>query len=286
MALESNKTRSSSLFKCQNPHALTPKEQEAVIREALANEPGIDSINREAIGKNTKIKLSSKALDHKAATLLASYAEHGCPVDCGEDWTKEHIELMLRRGPHKSARSKNAISALQEETYEKVKNGYAKIVRYGDIKQHRPKKLKISPVAMIPHKSRLFRTILDLSFRLKYKGKLLPSVNSESVKQAPAESMAQLGNCLQRIITLMADNYDPYRPFLFAKLDIKDGFWRIAVNDDDAWNFSYVLPSQDKCCDIDNIKIVVPNSLQMGWCESPPFFVLHQRRQGMSLTPY
>ena len=80
------------------------------------------------------------------------YAAHGCPVDCGEDWTKEHIELMLRRGPHTSARSKNAISALQEESYEKVRNGYAKIVRYGGIKHHRPTTLKISPVAMIPHK--------------------------------------------------------------------------------------------------------------------------------------
>ena len=98
--------------------------------------------------------------------------------------------------------------------------------------------------------------------------------------------MAQLGNCLQRIIAMMADNYDPSRPFIFAKLDIKDVFWRIVVNDDDAWNFSYVLPSQNKCGDIDNIKIVVPNSLQIGWCESPPFFCAASEWQGTSLTPY
>ena len=51
----------------------------------------------------------------------------------------------------------------------------------------------------------------------------MPSVNSETVKQAPAESMVQLGRSLQRIIALMADNYNPAAPFLFAKLDIKDG---------------------------------------------------------------
>jgi len=59
---------------------------------------------------------------------------------------------------------------------------------------------------------------------------------------------------------------------MFSKLDIKDGFWRMAVNDENTWNFCYVLPSDDPNIDIDDIKIVVPNCLQMGWCESPPFF--------------
>ena len=35
------------------------------------------------------------------------------------------------------------------------------------------------------------------------------------------------------------------------------------MGDDDAWNFCYAIPNQDPN---------VPNSLQMGWCESPPFF--------------
>jgi len=100
----------------------------------------------------------------------------------------------------------------------------------------------------------------------------MESVNLATVKQAPAESTIQLVQCVQRLIALLADNYDPDQPFLFSKLDIKDGFWRMAVNDDNAWNFCYVLPSDNPNIDIDDIKIIVPNCLQMGWCESPPFF--------------
>jgi hypothetical protein len=44
------------------------------------------------------------------------------------------------------------------------------------------------------------------------------------------------------------------------------------VNDKNAWNFCYVLPAKQGNTNIDDIEIVVPNSLQMGWCESPPFF--------------
>ena len=71
----------------------------------------------------------------------------------------------------------------------------------------------------------------------------------------------------------MADNYDPDKPFVFSKLDIKDGFWRMVVLAADAWNFCYVLPAGDgKPVDIDNTEIVLPHALQMGWCESPLFF--------------
>ena len=92
---------------------------------------------------------------------------------------------------------------------------------------------------------------------------------------ADPASMTQLGSSLTRIIALMADNYNIDIPFLFAKLDIKDGFWRLTVNDDDDWNFCYVLPS--KTDNIDDTTIVVPNCLQMGWCKSPHSFVLAQK---------
>ena len=84
--------------------------------------------------------------------------------------------------------------------------------------------------------------------------------------------MIQLGNCVERIITTMVNQYDPHRPFAFAKIDIKDGFWWMMVSQSDAWNFCYVMPSTSPVDDIDEIEIVVPSSLQMGWCESPPYF--------------
>ena len=209
---------------------------------------------------------------HDAAELLHHYATKGCPVACGEDWTQTHIEAALQRGPHQSATSPDAVEAFNDELDAKLRNGFSKLVKYGDIRNNLPPRLKISPVAMIPHKSRSFRTILDLSFRLRLKGRKMPSVNSGTTKMAPAESMVQLGQCLNRIIAMLADNANKNQPFVFSKLDIKDGFWRMAVNEDEAWNFCYVRPTLNPPTNLDDIELVVPNCLQMGWCESPPFF--------------
>lgn len=57
----------------------------------------------------------------------------------------EEIEAVLLHGPHKSAKSPEAAAALQAETMQKVKNGYAKIVQYGDIHHKLPRNLKIFP---------------------------------------------------------------------------------------------------------------------------------------------
>jgi hypothetical protein len=212
------------------------------------------------------------ALSHDAAPLLNNYATNGHPVDCGPDWTQDHIEQLLLRGPHQSSTNKSAIKQLREETNTKVQHGYARIVKWCDIKSNIPPKLKISPVAMIPHKSKKFCCILDLTFKLFTKGKSFPSVNETTNKLSKAEAMVQLGHSLKRLIANMADNFNSDKPFYFSKLDIKDGFWRCAVNNDDAWNFCYVLPSAQKNINMDDIKLVVPNSLQMGWCKRKPFF--------------
>ena len=75
---------------------------------------------------------------------------------------------------------------------------------------------------------------------------MMQSVNSEKVKRAPEESMIQLGQCVQRLIATLADNYDKSTPFNLEKLYIKDGFWRLAVSDTYAWNFCYVLSQANK----------------------------------------
>ena len=85
--------------------------------------------------------------------------------------------------------------------------------------------------------------------------------------------MGQLGTCFRRLIATMATNHSPEQPFWFSKLDVKDGFWRMVVSTTDAWNFCYVLPSADgKNVPLDKTELVVPDAVQMGWCESPPFF--------------
>lgn len=213
-----------------------------------------------------------RALKHEAAPLLERYSREGCPVDCGRPWTQEEILAAIQRGPHITACAPDARACLIQETTDKVKEGFARLIKLGDIINDLPRHLKISPVAMVPHKSRLFRCILDLSFALRFKGRVIESVNSTTKLKAPQKAMAELGHVVQRLIITLADNYNPDRPFKFTKIDIKDSFWRMAVNDDDAWNFCYVIPPQDDSEPLEDRFLVVPNALQMGWRESPPFF--------------
>jgi hypothetical protein len=255
--------------------APTPEEHTQLIKNEIASAsifPHEIPEIKNNVGKLGLMQPTNFAMSHDATPLLNSYAENGHPVDCGPDWTREHIEKLLLRGPHRSSTNKAAIKQLRDETNTKIQHGYARVVKWSSIKNNIPSKLKISPVAMIPHKSKKFRCILDLTFKLFTKGMAFPSVNETTNKLAKAEAMVQLGNSLRRLISNMADTFDHQKPFYFAKLDIKDGFWRCAVNDDDAWNFCYVLPSLNNNITIDEIELVVPNSLQMGWCESPPFF--------------
>ena len=77
---------------------------------------------------------------------------------------------------------------------------------------------------MIPHKSRLFRAILDLSFRLGLKcGEDLNSVNESTEKTAPKGAIDQLGHSLMRMIHAFAQADENAKIFM-AKWDIKDGF--------------------------------------------------------------
>ena len=119
---------------------------------------------KSAIGKYGLMWPQGIAFAHDAAPLLTSYSERGCPTDCGPQWTKQHIIAAITRGSHPTAKTPVARRYLINQTMAKVNENFAKIVKWGDIKQNIPKNLKISPIAMIPHKSRDYRSILDLSF--------------------------------------------------------------------------------------------------------------------------
>lgn len=157
---------------------------------------------------------------------------------------------------------------------EKVEHGFVIVVQYGDIIDSLPPTLKISHIAMIPHNRRKFRVILDLSFQLKVDIVLMPSVNSATTQTVPQHSINQLGRIIQRVVALMAaaSTYSP--PFLFSKLDIKDSFWWMQVGEEDNWIFSYILPPAEPNGDVslENVEIVVPWALQIGWIEIQHFF--------------
>jgi len=211
---------------------------------------------------------SGLALQHPAGTTLLQYATQGCPTLTGKPWTRDMMQAAVDRGPHQSALAPDAIDQLTEEVRAKVAAGQARIVDWKDICDNPPPQLKISPISMIPHKSRKYRTILDLSFSLRLEdGGVIPSVNEASIKSAPKGSIDQIGHSLSRIIHAMAEAPDDAKVFM-AKWDIKDGFWRMDCEQGEEWNFAYILPEHGA----KSTKLVVPQSLQMGWIESPPYF--------------
>ena len=215
------------------------------------------------------------AQQHPFGPTLRKYGTDGCPVDIQEDWTLEELDAAVAYGAHPSAETPEASAACRQEALEKVQQNLAKLVPWkrlrklilAGLKRH----TKVSPVAAIPHKSRLFRMILDLSTKGQRKS------NTHSVNEltnettAPAHSMLQLGNVLGRFIFMVATLPDHNGPILFCKLDIKDGFWRMVVPENDQEQFCYVLPP-DPDNPNDDIMIVVPAALQMGWTSSPAFF--------------
>ena len=144
---------------------MTPKEYDSYLAAHICNNQFIPTEIpvKETIGKSHLGLMCPQvpfAVDHDAIPLLQGYEENGCPFDCGEDWSADHIELMLERGPHRSPTGEKPVWQLRQETEDKVTHNYSRVVKWGDIKNNIPTKLKISPVAMIPHKSKPFRRIL------------------------------------------------------------------------------------------------------------------------------
>jgi hypothetical protein len=213
---------------------------------------------------------SGKALEHPAADILLQLATHGCTAECGEPWTMEMLEAAIAKGSHPSARVPEAAAQLRSETLEKVEQGYARLELWEELKKNPPRNLKVSPVAAIPHKSRTYRCILDLSHGVRLGKEKFASVNeSTNPMTAPRLSMAQLGNVLPRLICFVATAPVERGPLVFSKLDIKDGYWRGVVRQDEEWNFAYVLPPATPD---EPIQLVIPSSLQMGWTDSPSYF--------------
>ncbi len=169
---------------------------------------------------------------------------------------------------HKLALELDAIEHFAAEVRDKVNKGQAHVVLWNDIKGNHPRQLKVSLVVAIPHKSRAYHSILNLSFVLRLEdGGVVPLVNDTTEKLAPRGEIDQLGHCLKRVIHAFAE-VDDDAVILMAKWDIQDGFWRLNCQQGEEWNFSYVWPQAPG----EPPHLVIPTSLQMGWVELPPYF--------------
>lgn len=103
--------------KCPTTKKEVELELKCIVKEEAAIPSDVQGI-KEDIGKKhiSLMRPSGPALDHPASDMLLEYADNGCPVDCRENWSQEHIEAALLRGPHISAKSSEAIQVLRDET--------------------------------------------------------------------------------------------------------------------------------------------------------------------------
>ena len=104
-----------------------------------SQEHGID----ERIGKfKYFIYPRQEAINYPSATRLLEYTTVGYPVDYGPAWNRDHITRTLQHGPHKFVLEPDALKDLHQKVYEKVQQRYSKIIKFSDIKDNLPKKLK------------------------------------------------------------------------------------------------------------------------------------------------
>ena len=79
------------------------------------------------------------------------------------------------------------------------------MVLWDDTKENPPEELKVSPIAMILHKSRVFRAMFDHSFSIRLaSGYDVPSVNDSYVETVPSGAIDQLGYSLMQVIPVFA----------------------------------------------------------------------------------
>ena len=109
------------------------------------------------------------ALHHPAEGDLLQFATKGFPTMTGKPWTLNQMEEEIYRGPHVSVLQSVAMKILVDDVAVKEKKVQCKVFMWDSIKDNPPEELNIFPISMIPHKSQLFRAILDLSFALRFK---------------------------------------------------------------------------------------------------------------------
>jgi hypothetical protein len=138
-----------------------------------------------------------EVITHPAGPDLLRYATDGCPVDCGKSWSRQRIKAAIAKGAHGGVEAPGAADACRAEALKRVAAGSCRLINWVNIRNDIPPNLKVSPIAAVPHKSRLYRMILDLSYQIKINGKKLQSVNDTSDKSlAPQHAMYELGNVI------------------------------------------------------------------------------------------
>ena len=199
--------------------------------------------------------------DHPAKELLHRLAVEGAPaVMKTKAWSRSQISERIARGSHKSCQ--DHMPFLREELLEFDQKGFWLVLPASEVRRLLESgeiaSLRVSPMGVIPQRDRRPRLIVDLSFY---------GVNDDTLQLAPSESM-QFGRALERLLYLIRHSNPRFGPVHMGKVDLSDGFYRIALNDSAIAQLAVALPKYE---DEDQL-LALPLVLPMGWVESPPWF--------------
>ena len=191
---------------------------------------------------------------HPAKRLLRRISRGAPVVMQSSPWSPARVAAAVARGPHKSAYEFQEF--LRAEMADMVEKALWTVLPYHLVKHL--KKLRVSPVGVVPQWDRRPRIIVDYTYS---------GVNGETLKLSPQEAM-QFGRALERIITQVVRADPRYGPVKFIKIDLADGFYRVFVRAEDIPTLGVAFPSLDG----EEPIIAFPLVLPMGWTESPPYF--------------
>jgi hypothetical protein len=194
-------------------------------------------------------------VEHPARRLLRQYKHRGAPVVLAtQPWSQLTLQQAVDRGPHKSCFEH--VEFLMGELGEMLDKGQWVVLPFSAVK-HLPN-LRVSPPGVVPQRNRRPRWICDYSWS---------KVNMDTIPIAPLDSM-QFGHALDRILREILAANPELGPVQLIKIDISDGFYRIALRIEDIPKLGVVFPTspgQEKL-------IALPLVLPMGWKNSPPIF--------------
>jgi hypothetical protein len=203
-------------------------------------------------------------LPHPASRLLTAFRDNGMPVITGTSgWSDSDFAARLDRGSHTSTH--DHVDFVRDEMADFARKGFWTVLPYDIVRElsllpgfRHLRSIRVSPLGCVPQRGRRPRLIVDLSFY---------GVNADTVQLAPHEAM-QFGRALERLLFRIRHANPGYGPVYMNKIDISDGFYRVALAAASCPKLAIVLPTRPG----EPTLLAIPLSLPMGWIESPPAF--------------
>ena len=199
-------------------------------------------------------------ISHPAIPLLQRWRDKGVPAKSSSPpWTQEQKDHCIQRGCHVSAIEHQDF--LRGEMTEFVENGFWAVLPYDVVRDLEA--LQLWPAAIKEERDRKPRLLCDHSWPWGW-----PSINETTLAHAPAEAM-QFGGALPRVLYLARHaDQKRYGPVRGAKLDMKDGYYRLDLEPDDCPRLALILPRYEG----EEQLVAIPLACTMGWIQSPPTF--------------